>query len=329
METIISYQLRTHLSNLPNLDTATAKRDMEEEKAPCSPARAKSPKSVCRQTVEELSPNPGLRKKPASLLDESEESRCSNVLMRLSSRYARRRSSNSDTLVEHVQAANDNFHALQKLQEENEFRHLLAVQEGRDFLHHFAKTHFESHMDHISITNAKTIGEIKMIGNEEISVGVRQCRRLFNAPVISDDMGLLLWQELRQGDALDHSHDETMAGAPADLAPEELRRQRTADFEERKAAWHEYQQSRAEQDTEVCEILRSRYGYTYATVPAELAGHQGKTVGRTPPSQEPHPLGSLPMERRALDGFLNEVKKRTTRSAGILAASLVAGYQHP
>lgn len=268
------------MSDLPHLDRATANR-VVEEKQPCSPVSSKSPKSVCRQTAEELSPNPYPRKKLALLLDESDESRRCNVIMRLSSRYARRRSSNSEALAEQVQAANDSFNELKKLQEENEFRHLLAVQEGRDFLHHFATTHFESHMDHISITNTKSIGEIKMIGNEELSVGVQQCRRLFNAPVISDDMGLLLWQELRQGDALDHSHEEATAGAAAGIAPEEFRRQRTADFEERRAAWQQYRQSRDEPDTEVCEILKSRYGYKPVEVQAALTTIKQQVIART------------------------------------------------
>lgn len=329
MSAMVSYQPRTHSGSLAPLDTAAASRDMEKQ-APCSPGRDKSPKSVCRQTVEELSPAPSLRKRSLVLFEDSDESRrSSSVLTRLSSRYGRRRSSNSETLAEHVQAANESFNELQKLQEENEFRHLLAVQEGRDFLYHFAKTHFESHMDHISITNTKSIGEIKMIGNEELSVGVQQCRRLFNAPVISDEMGLLLWQELRQGDALDHSHEEAAAAAGAvaadDVAPEERRRQRTAAFEEQIAAWHTYQQRRAEHGTELCEALRSRYGYTYDSV--ERAAKPGKPARRPPPKRGPYPLLALPVERRALDGFLNEVKRRTARSAGTLAATLAAGYQ--
>ncbi|KAK8030171.1 hypothetical protein PG993_011462 [Apiospora rasikravindrae] len=100
--------------------------------------------------------------------------------------------------------------ALAELQREHEFRQRFSVQEGRDFLTDFLRVHFASHRDVVAIRRwpAKTLEEIKMIGNEEdVASGVRQCRRLFNAPVLSDRVGSLLYEELRQGADLDHSHE--------------------------------------------------------------------------------------------------------------------------
>lgn len=101
---------------------------------------------------------------------------------------------------------------LEALQQEHEFRRRFSIQEGRDFLSDFLRVHFAAHRDHVAIradaASARTLEEIKMIGNEEdVASGVRQCRRLFNAPVLSDRVGSLLYEELRQGDDLDHSHE--------------------------------------------------------------------------------------------------------------------------
>ncbi|KAK7964415.1 hypothetical protein PG988_011389 [Apiospora saccharicola] len=105
---------------------------------------------------------------------------------------------------------------LEALQQEHEFRRRFSIQEGRDFLEDFLRVHFGAHRDHVSIradadraaARGLTLEEIKMIGNEEdVAAGVRQCRRLFNAPVLSDRVGSLLYEELRQGDELDHSHE--------------------------------------------------------------------------------------------------------------------------
>ncbi|KAK8062166.1 hypothetical protein PG997_014263 [Apiospora hydei] len=100
--------------------------------------------------------------------------------------------------------------ALAALQREHEFRRRFSEQEGRDFLADFLRVHFAPHRDAVAIRRrpAKTLEEIKMIGNEEdVAAGVRQCRRLFNAPVLSDRVGSLLYEELRQGAELDHSHE--------------------------------------------------------------------------------------------------------------------------
>ncbi|KAI0175140.1 hypothetical protein BJ166DRAFT_587886 [Pestalotiopsis sp. NC0098] len=92
-------------------------------------------------------------------------------------------------------------------QYEFDFRWCVDVCQGRDFLIDFLRCHFPEHMSIITLRGTPTLAEIRIIGNEQMAEGVRQCRRLFNAPVISDTVGLLLYQELRQGESLDHSHD--------------------------------------------------------------------------------------------------------------------------
>ncbi|KAF3026460.1 hypothetical protein E8E14_012581 [Neopestalotiopsis sp. 37M] len=82
-----------------------------------------------------------------------------------------------------------------------------AQWKGRHFLLDFLRSHFPKHLDNITLRGTPTLEEIRFIGNEDLATGVRQCRRLFNAPVISDKVGSLLYQELRQGQALDHTHE--------------------------------------------------------------------------------------------------------------------------
>jgi hypothetical protein len=82
-----------------------------------------------------------------------------------------------------------------------------AQWKGRHFLLDFLRSHFPQHLDNITLRGTPTLEEIRFIGNEDLATGVRQCRRLFNAPVISDKVGSLLYQELRQGQALDHTHE--------------------------------------------------------------------------------------------------------------------------
>ncbi|KAL7622156.1 hypothetical protein AAE478_007658 [Parahypoxylon ruwenzoriense] len=96
----------------------------------------------------------------------------------------------------------------EKLRYEWETRRHESIEDGSDFLKDFLRCHFEEHLDYIRIVNNLTLDEIKMIGNEQSkALGVRQCRRLFNAPVLSDQIGFLLWCELRQGHNLDHNHE--------------------------------------------------------------------------------------------------------------------------
>ncbi|KAI1338896.1 hypothetical protein F5Y15DRAFT_424342 [Xylariaceae sp. FL0016] len=98
--------------------------------------------------------------------------------------------------------------ATERLTRVREYRRRESVQDGEDFLKDFLEHHFETHIDHIRITCNLTLEDIKMIGNEEDQkLGVHACKKLFNAPVINDEIGYLLWCELRQGDGLDHSHE--------------------------------------------------------------------------------------------------------------------------
>ncbi|KAI0009361.1 hypothetical protein F4779DRAFT_640554 [Xylariaceae sp. FL0662B] len=109
--------------------------------------------------------------------------------------------------VEKAAAAAAARRAAAQLARERETRRRESVWDGREFLRDFLRTHFGEYLRHIQITSELTLDEIRMIGNEaDKKWGTRQCRRLFNAPVLSDSIGYLLWCELRQGDALDHSH---------------------------------------------------------------------------------------------------------------------------
>ncbi|KAI0026022.1 hypothetical protein F4780DRAFT_718118 [Xylariomycetidae sp. FL0641] len=99
--------------------------------------------------------------------------------------------------------------AIRQLKTARARRRRRSVQAAEAFLRDFVGAHFGEHADAIRITaDAATLDDIKMIGNEtDQRTGVGACRRLFNAPVLSDQVGYLLWQELRQGEALGHSHD--------------------------------------------------------------------------------------------------------------------------
>jgi hypothetical protein len=83
--------------------------------------------------------------------------------------------------------------------------------DGQEYLREFLRHHFEDHIDSIRVISNITLEEIRMIGNvRNKSLGVRQCRRLFNAPVLSDEIGHLLWRRLRQGiNTFDHVHERT------------------------------------------------------------------------------------------------------------------------
>ncbi|KAK7995775.1 hypothetical protein PG991_015242 [Apiospora marii] len=135
-------------------------------------------------------------------------------LQRLS-RYTRRQHSNPATMAEYSRlrrVSSPPPPPSASASQEREFRRRFSIQEGRDFLADFLRVHFWAHRDQVAIradaASARTLEEIKMIGNEgDAASGVRQCRRLFNAPVLSDRVGSLLYAELRQGGDLDHCHE--------------------------------------------------------------------------------------------------------------------------
>ncbi|KAI0378950.1 hypothetical protein F5Y04DRAFT_283320 [Hypomontagnella monticulosa] len=90
--------------------------------------------------------------------------------------------------------------ATKQLAREYEIRRQESIEDGREFLKDFVRYYFREYVDHIRIISTLTFEEIKMIGNEQDQAyGVQQCRRLFNALVLSDQVGHLLWCELRKG----------------------------------------------------------------------------------------------------------------------------------
>jgi hypothetical protein len=219
------------------------------------------------------------------------------------------------------------------LEYENEFLRRATVEDGKDFLLDFLRYHFPDHLDSIAIKCRKTLEEIKTIGNEERSVGVRQCRRLFNAPVLSDEIGLLLWTELRQGDALSHCHefhpdDEAWM---EDFAPEQLERKRTADLEARMTEYVKTQNLvvwNNHSSNSVVSHGNTGYNITSPSPTIKNAPNvdasQVRAVAAVTALVEQRQ--SVPMDRKAVDGFLVGIKKRTAKGAGYFAASLAAGY---
>lgn len=303
----------------------------------------------------------------------------------------------------------------EELQHEHEFRRRFSIQEAHDFLSDFLRVHFAGHRDLVTIRTAKTLEEIKMIGNEEdVATGVRQCRRLFNAPVLSDRVGSLLYEELRQGEDLDHSHefrrfvsdsDEDYSDEDKDryederdaydyntrddddnnrimmwmddeeeirerrearemhkikkkttkVTPDELRRRRVDDFERSKAEFIEMRQLAAALQSGsgtsitnnnsygLCRCARPRVGTQAAMALGCMACSPPPFNGRAsvpnamamapPPIQEEtggeeeRDEELMMAGRKSVDSLLSEVKRRTFRGAGYIAASLAAGYQ--
>ncbi|KAH8196415.1 hypothetical protein TruAng_009431 [Truncatella angustata] len=233
----------------------------------------------------------------------------------------------------------DERHTREGLMYEHEFRRRMSANEGREFLLDFIQDHFPEHVQNITIRGTKTLEEIKMIGNEdEPSVGVRQCRRLFNAPVMSDQVGLLLWQELRQGDALDHSH-ETLTGDEAErdgVVLQAVRRRRSKELDR---LLTEY----------IAERRVEREASTVADASLPVNAQQNREVavkpylGRTNCNQGPggrsamrmpeamsrvaeQAAACISMEKKAPDGFLGGVKKSAAKGVAQFAAALASGY---
>ncbi|KAI0129717.1 hypothetical protein BJ170DRAFT_593264 [Xylariales sp. AK1849] len=246
-------------------------------------------------------------------------------LSKYTEKHARRKSKSPTRLNEELRQATG------ELEQQHEFRRCMAVQEARDFLLNFLNHHFEDHLDHITIKCSSTLDEIKMIGNEELSLGVRQCRRLFNAPVISDQIGMLLWSELRQGDSLDHSHavrsdDEAKK---EDVAPRVLSKRGMEELDERKAECMAMQQSPP------CSGIIGQFSgqnHIGCGQPSPSTSNEPAAGGTAPGAVEAvaarikQATSSVPMERKVIDGFLHGIKRRTVKGAGYFAASLATGY---
>ncbi|KAI1326555.1 hypothetical protein F5Y16DRAFT_400250 [Xylariaceae sp. FL0255] len=191
--------------------------------------------------------------------------------------------------------------SLWNIQEQCESRRLEGVMEGTAFLRRFLHHHFEDYYDHIQVISDITLEEIKMIGNEDQAIGVRQCRKLFNAPVLSDQIGYLLWTELRQGLTLDHAHD---------------RRGEHGATDDRAHAWPM---------TAIAQEPRCTRSITSATsVAQERKRPEREQSDETMKKQE------VTIETKELNikagGLRGGLKHRTAAIAGSFAASLSRGY---
>ncbi|KAI1636813.1 hypothetical protein F4809DRAFT_607269 [Biscogniauxia mediterranea] len=239
--------------------------------------------------------------------------------------------------------------AAEQLARECEFRRCRSIRAGVDFLRDFLSCHFEEHLNQIRITCGLTLEQIKMIGNEKDKKwGVRQCRRLFNAPVLSDQIGYLLWCELRQGDALDHKH-EKHENSESEIE-EEGQFTRIMEAPERQESEME-RHRKGSVDREVVSepgSPTSRIHRRWTGMPHENYGWnpdyftpsalQNPRAVTSPGSPAPEPdegpqrgrAGSAPdklhMPRKKVECLIEGFRKRTATGAGYLAASLARGY---
>ncbi|KAK8116480.1 uncharacterized protein PG998_004761 [Apiospora kogelbergensis] len=246
--------------------------------------------------------------------------------------------------------------SLEELQHEHEFRRRFSIQEAHDFLSDFLQVHFAEHRDLVTVRTSKTLEEVKMIGNEEdVASGVRQCRRLFNAPVISDRVGSLLYEELRQGADLDHSHEwwrcvhddddqdydygndeydemkqkgaTKMMKRMTKMTADELRRRRDEDFERSKAKFIEMRQLATPFHNSDITTNTNPYGLCRCAPMGGQAPSMLECIKKREKKGE-ESASRDPLEgRKSVDGLLSEVKRRTWRGAEYIVASLAAGYQ--
>ncbi|KAI1846395.1 hypothetical protein JX266_007600 [Neoarthrinium moseri] len=376
----LNYQIRAHMSQLAHIDTNLAPADGKndplqatntnfEDGAPPSPrtgaaepnrfwSPATSPLDDSREDsftrfktgirISLKGPSPALEQDSEEFKRQAREIK--RDLRRLSkcAEINARRKSKSPTRFEQE---------IRQLEHESEFRRRLSVEDGREFLLDFLRHHFADHVDKVTIKSTRTIEEIKMIGNEGRGTGVRACRRLFNAPVISDQIGLLLWQELRQGDALDHSHElRTDDEAERDsVAPEAVRRRRAEELEARMAEYMALKQSPVcngalgmhDMQNYSCgcpEDVAPKVATVASTIAAAAAETEAVSTNYDVAEANPRVAEmvateaaaenifaaaaelSVPMDKRMVDGFLEGVKKRTIKGAEYFAASLATGY---
>ncbi|KAI1485194.1 hypothetical protein F5X96DRAFT_661072 [Biscogniauxia mediterranea] len=240
--------------------------------------------------------------------------------------------------------------AAEQLARECEFRRCRSIRAGVDFLRDFLDCHFEEHLSQIRITCGLTLEEIKMIGNEEDKKwGVRQCRRLFNAPVLSDQIGYLLWCELRQGDALDHKHEkhensESQVEEEGQLSPvEEVPQPQGSEMERHR---------KGSVDSEVVSepgsptssrtqrrwtgMSHENYGWNPDYFTPSVLQNPGAVTSPGSPASGPDEgpqrerAGSAPdklhMPRKKVEYLIEGFRKRTATGVGYLGASLARGY---
>jgi hypothetical protein len=83
-------------------------------------------------------------------------------------------------------------------EEEKEQRRWDSIFEAREYLFAFVNEGWESNMDHIKVVCSLTTDELRRIGKLERPEGVAQCRKLFVAPVLNDEIACALWKILRE-----------------------------------------------------------------------------------------------------------------------------------
>ncbi|KAI5917997.1 hypothetical protein F4810DRAFT_693901 [Camillea tinctor] len=241
--------------------------------------------------------------------------------------------------------------AVEQLIQECEIRRRASIHDGEEFLRDFLNCHFEEHLDQIRITCDLTLEQIKMIGNEEDQMwGVSQCQRLFNAPVLSDQIGYLLWCELRQGDTLDHSHEKP----PTDKEAEERPLNPIKEALELRESEIEIQRN-GSVNTTVSEpgsptirrmqrrwsgMPHDNHGWNLNYFPSETKTQiPADSPSPSSPASEPDEgqkqerAESTPGKprmprnpRKKVDYLMEGIRKRTVVGAGYLAASLASGY---
>lgn len=102
--------------------------------------------------------------------------------------------------------------------------------DAREFIEAFVREGWESHWSSITITCDITLQELQNIGHLPRSQGTRECRKLLRAPVINDEIGTALWEELatmaRGGDSpLDYDDLEAICVWNQGIARECMRQE--------------------------------------------------------------------------------------------------------
>ncbi|ETS78322.1 hypothetical protein PFICI_10384 [Pestalotiopsis fici W106-1] len=229
------------------------------------------------------------------------------------------------------------------LQDQRNYQKEIAEWKGREFLLDFLQSHFPEHLDNITLRGTPTLEEIRMIGNEDLATGVRQCRRLFNAPVISDTVGSLLYQELRQGHALDHTHEVQYeeeaesnedGGSSIYMPPGVVRRQKTCGFDQPMVTdtAHRDVYFNGEIGGLLADSLQAPAPSLRRANTTDLSETMARTTSPTARGWSSMSLAkdrraaSIPMQKKAFDGFVKDIKKSARKSATSFAASLASGY---
>jgi hypothetical protein len=362
MSIVVNCQLQARMSVLSRIDTSSSlnrpqEQDLERpsgNRAPCSPKDIDedpddfwSPPALSDQVARDdtiirvssnirmslTGPSPALDQNSEEFKRQAKEiKRDLQRWSRYAGRHSRSKSKGSISLEKEF------WQAKGQLEQEHELRRRVSVEEGKEFLLDFLHHHFEDHIGAITIKSTKTLEEIKMIGNEDLSTGVRLCRRLFNAPVISDQVGLLLWQELRQGDALNHNHEtRTRRSGSHTMEIGVMRRDGMELLLDNSTLEYMAQKQgiicdgvlgqlgvRIHNHNCACRGMTTSAQAPAGSVPRGVTMEGVVVVAATTATQQE--ADSIPMEKRTLDGFLESIKRRTSKGAGYFASSLAMGY---